>query len=300
MEQIGRRCFLLVAGATLVVPRLGWGQAKGRSVRIAFLVDGNKGAIEALLREFRARLRELGWVEGKNVSFIERYSQGVRSRLPALATELVTLAPAVIVAVTTPTTRAIMRATSTIPIAFITGNPLSAGLVSNLARPGGNATGQSTMSDELSTKWLQILTELVPGTKKVAMLGQASNRSIAMVFRSVQKAAKSRDISVRLLEATQPTEIENAFQTMARENFDGFIVVTAPIVLRNRRQIVDLAARYRLPGVYGRDEYVAISGLLSYAVDRGALYRAVAEQVQRVLKGQIRVTCRSSSRESLS
>jgi putative ABC transport system substrate-binding protein len=162
---------------------------------------------------------------------------------------------------------------------------LGAGLVSNLARPGGNATGQSIMAADISTKYLQLLTELVPGTKKVAMLGQASNRSIATVFGSAQNAAKSLDISVHLLEATQPKEVESAFKTMAREHFDGFTVFATPILLRHRRQIVDLAARYRLPGIYAREAYVAIGGLLSYAPDRMAIFRTMAEQVQQVLKG---------------
>jgi putative ABC transport system substrate-binding protein len=141
------------------------------------------------------------------------------------------------------------------------------------------------MAAEISTKYLEMLTELVPGAKKVAMLGQASNRSIASVFRSVQNAAKSRNISVRLLEATQPSEVDSAFETMAREQFDGFIAFSAPVVVRNRRQIVDLAARYRLPGVYPRREYTAIGGLLSYEADRVLMYRGIAEQVHRVLKG---------------
>jgi len=285
MGQVGRRRFLLVAGALLAVPRVGWGQAKGRLVRIATLEDGNKGPTEALWREFRARLRELGWVEGENVLFIERFSQGERSRLPALAAELVTSAPDVIVSAATPTTRAVMGATSTIPIVFTTGDPLRAGLVSNLARPGGNATGQSIMGAELSTKLLDMLTELVPETKKVAMLGQVNNRTITAVFRSVQNAANSRGISVRLLEATQPNDVDSAFETMARENFDGFISFSTPIVLRHRRQIVDLAARYRLPGVYPRREYSAIGGLLSYEADRVEIFRSMAEQVHRVLKG---------------
>jgi hypothetical protein len=143
------------SGATLAVPRLGWGQAKGRQVCIAILEDGNQAATEARWREFRARLREFGWVEGENAAFIARFSQGARGRLPALAAELVRLAPDVIATASTPATRTAMEATSTIPIVFITGNPLSAGLVSNLARPGGNATGQSIMSDELSIKWLR-------------------------------------------------------------------------------------------------------------------------------------------------
>jgi putative ABC transport system substrate-binding protein len=285
MSQIGRRQLLLVAGAMLAVPRLGWGQAKGRPVRIAILEDGNKRPTEALWRVVRARLRELGWVEGENILFIERFSQGVRSRLPALAAELVRLTPDVIVVVTTPATRAVMRATSTIPIIFGTGDPLGAGLVSNLARPGGNASGQSIMGGELSTKLLEFLTELVPGTKKVAMLGQANNRTIAAVFRTVRDAAASRGISVRLLEATQANDVDSAFETMAREHFDGFIGFSTAIVLRHRRQIVDLAARYRLPGVYPRDEYVAVGGLLSYAPDRVEMFRTYAEQVHRVLNG---------------
>jgi len=209
----------------------------------------------------------------------------VRSRLPALAAELVTMAPDVIAVVTTPATRAVMGATSTIPIVFSNGDPLGAGLVSNLARPGGNATGQSIMSVENATKYLEFMIALVPGTKKVAMLGQASNRTIASVFRTVQSLAKSRDISVRLLEATQPNEVDSAFETMAREQFDGFITSSAPVVLRHRRQIVDLAARHRLPGVYPRREYSAIGGLLSYEADRVRIFRTMAEQVHRVLKG---------------
>jgi putative ABC transport system substrate-binding protein len=285
MGQIGRRRFLLVAGAMLAVPRVSWGQAKGRLVRIATLVDGNKGSTEALWRECRARLRELGWVERENVLFIQRFSQGARDRIPAIAAELVTMAPDVIVTVTTPATRAVMKATSTIPIVFLTGDPLGAGLVSNLARPGGNATGQSIMAAEVSTKWLEFLIELVPRTKRVAMLGQANNRTIASVFRSLQSAAKSHDISVRLLEATEPNEVSSAFETMVRDDFDGFIATSTPIVLRNRRQIVDLAAHHRLPGIYPRHEYSAIGGLLSYEAERVKIYRSMAEQVDRVLKG---------------
>jgi len=117
------------------------------------------------------------------------------------------------------------------------------------------------------------------------MLGQANNRTIASVFRSVQSAAKSRNISVRLLEATEPNEVDSAFETMVREHFDGFIAFSTPIVLRNRRQIVDLAARHRLPGIYPQREYTTIGGLLSYEADRVAIYRSMAEQVDRVLKG---------------
>ncbi len=285
MSQVGRRQFLLAGAAMLAAPRKGAGQPRGEQVRIAIFEDGNQGATEALWREFRGRLRELGWVEGKNVSFVSRFSQGKRDRLPELAAELVGLAPDVIVAATTPASRAAMRATSSIPIVFITGDPLGGGLVTNLARPGGNATGQSIMSAELSAKWLEILAELVPGTKNIAMLGQASNRSLVAVFRSLQQAAEARGISVRLLEATQPQEIDSAFETMAREGFDAFITASALTVLRHRRQIVDLAARYRLPAVYARDEYTTGGGLLSYAPNRVAAFRGLADQVQRVLEG---------------
>lgn len=285
MSGVGRRRFLLAAAAMLAAPRKGAGQPRSKRVRIAIFEDGNQGATEALWRAFRGRLRELGWVEGENVSFVSRFSQGKRDRLPELAAELVALVPDVIAAASTPATRAAMRATSSIPIVFVTGDPLGGGLVSNLARPGGNATGQSVMSIELSTKWVEILVELVPGTKKIAMLGLASNRSLVAVFRSLQQAAAERGISARLLEATQPQEIDSAFETMAREGFDAFIAASALPVLRHRRQIVELAARYRLPAAYARDEYVAAGGLLSYTPDRVAVYRSMADQVQRVLEG---------------
>jgi len=280
-----RRRFLIASAVILVSPRVGRAQPQSRPVRVAVLEHGSRGATEARWREFRKRLRELGWIEGKNLVVDARFSQGVRERLPSLAEELVALRPDVIAVTTTPATRAAMHATSSIPIVFITGDPVGAGLVSNLARPGGNATGQSIMSADVSAKWMELLTEIVPGARKFAFLGQAGNRTTVAVFRAMQAAAEARNFSARMLEATQPNEVDRAFELMAKEKYDAFIVSSEPALLRHRRKIVALAARDRLPGVYARPEYVASGGLLSYSPDRITMFRVMAEQVHRVVQG---------------
>ena len=276
---------MIATGALLGAP-LVQAQQDDRRVRIAILEDGNEGATEARWREFRNRLRELGWVAVKNLVLEARFSGGARERLPALVAELVALKPDVIVASTTPTARAAMRATSSIPIVFVSvAEPVAAGLVPNLARPGGNVTGQALMTVEISSKWLEILTEILPGARKFAFLGQASNQGIAAVFAAMQETARTHNYTVRLLEATVPQEIDRAFALMVDEKFDAFVVAFAPVILRNRQRIVDLAARHRLPGAYARDEYVAAGGLLSYSPDWNTMFRTTANQVHRVLQG---------------
>jgi putative ABC transport system substrate-binding protein len=259
---------------------------EARAARIAILVDGTEGAIGAVLSTFRQRLRELGWTVGSNLTLDVRYSDGEQSRLPALAAELIGLGPDVIAPVTTPATRAAMRATSTIPIVFFAaGDPLGSGLVKNLSRPGGNATGQSIMSEETSAKWMELLAEVVPGARRFAFLGQASNTGIAAVFARMREAAASRAYSVRLLEATAPQEVDRAFAQMVEEKTDAFMVASAPVVLRQRKRIIEAALQHRLPGLYARTEYVVAGGLLSYSVDRVALVRRTADQVHLVLQG---------------
>lgn len=278
-----RRTALAAIGVMLAAPRT---MAQARQARIAILVDGTEGAIGASVRLFEERLRELGWVMGKNLVLEVRYSDGVAQRLPALAAELLALRPDVIVPLSTPATIAVLRATSSVPVVFFAlGDPVGAGVVQSLARPGANATGQSIMSAEISAKWMQILGELVPGARKLAFLGQIRNPGIAPVYAAMQATARAHDIGVEHIDATTPEEVESAFARMKAEKFDAFMVASAPTVLRHHRRIVALAARHRIPGAYAREEFTDAGGLLSYAVDRTAQARRTAEQVHRVLEG---------------
>ncbi len=285
MSLVGRRR-VLFAAAALVAAAGVRGQASKRGVHIAILSDSIDTAAAARWRSFHERLRELGYVEGGNLRISARYSEGQQSRLPALAAELVALAPDVIVCATTPATLAAKKATSILPIVFIgSAEPVETGLVASLARPGGNVTGTAIISAEMSGKWIELLIELSPGAGKFAFLGQATNPGIVVVFRSMQAAASSVGSSARLLEATNPTEVDQAFAVMVAEKFDAFMVASAPVILPQSRQIVELAAHHRLPGLYARDEYLAVGGLLSYSPDRNAYFRRSAEYVHRIVQG---------------
>jgi len=280
-----RREFVACLGG-LLAPLLAIGQQTVRRVRVAILVDGSAETTAETLRIMRGRLRELGWVEGRNLVIDERYSEGVRGRLPALAGELLALEPDVILTLTTTATKAAVDATKTVPIVFgPMGDPIRAGIVRSLSRPGGNVTGQSLMASEMAPKWVELLLELVPGGRRFALLGQVGNLGIAPVFAGMEAAAKARGLEARQLDATTLEEVQRAFEIMVAEAFDGFATVSAPIVLRNRKQIAALAARHRLPGVYARVEYVAAGGLLSFMADRASLYRRTVDQVDRVLEG---------------
>lgn len=286
MGQVGRRQFLLFAAAALAASPEARARTQVRRSRIAILEDARQGALAENWRSFRGRLRELGYVEGSDFVVDARSSQGALARLPALAAELVSLRPDVIVTTSTPTTRAAMQATSTVPIVFVgIAEPVETGLVASLARPGGNVTGQAIVSAELSAKWIELLLEIDPGVRKLAYLGQEANQAVMAVYRSMQQTANARKLLVRLFEATNPLEIGRAFEVMRREGFGAFICAAAPVILPYRQQIADLAARQRLPAAYARSEYVTAGGLLSYAPDRGDRFRRTADHVHRVLQG---------------
>jgi putative ABC transport system substrate-binding protein len=285
MRLRGRRRVLFASVALLAAARA-HAQATGRAIHLATISDSHEGGDAARWQVFYDRLRELGYREGWNLRVSARYSQGAQDRLPALAAELVALAPDVIACGTTPATHAVKRATTTIPVVFIgAAEPVETGLVASLSRPGGNVTGTAIMSAEMSGKWIEMLREISPGAKKFAFLGQASNQGIAVVYRSMQAAATAIGATARLMEATSAVEVESAFAEIARGRYDAFMVASAPVLLPQRQQIVELAARHRIPGLYARDEYVAAGGLMSYTPDRRAYFRRAAELVHRIIEG---------------
>ena len=284
MSRIQRRQILIAACALLVAP-FASGQPAGRLVRIGILSEANEDAQYWLL-PLRDQLKKLGYVEGKNLVIEARFAQGVSARLHAQAAELVALKPDLIVTSGTVATQAAMKATSSIPIVFVgAADPVKSGLVASLARPGGNVTGTSNMTMQLSAKWIEMLLEIAPGAKKIAYLGQSSNQAIRAIYQSLQETARSRGAAIRLLEASTPDEIARAFELMVREKFDGFVVAVSPVLLTHRQSIADLAARHRLPAVYPREEYVAAGGLLSYGGETVAGYRRAADFAHRILQG---------------
>lgn len=280
----GRRRILL-ASAALLAAAAARAQAPGRTVHLAILSDGKEGIVAPRWGFFFERLRELGYTRSGNLRITERSSGGAQARLLELAAELVALSPDVIVCQTTPATSAAKRATSVIPIVFIgAAEPVETGLVASLSRPGGNVTGTAIMSAEMAGKWLEILSEIKPGAKRFAFLGQ-DNAAIAVVLRAMEAAAAERGASARLLDATSATAVDAAFALMRAEKYDAFMVASAPVILPQARQIAALAAREGLPGLYARDEYLEAGGLVSYTPDRNAYFRRGAEYVHRILQG---------------
>ena len=280
-----RRNFLLSAGLLLVAP-FALGQPAERRVRIGILNEGNEDTQSEFWPAFRDQLQKSGYVEGKNLVIEARFARGMSARLHALAAELVALKPDLIVTIGTPAAQGAMKATSSIPIVFASaGNPVKSGLVASLARPGGNVTGLANMATQTMAKGLEMLLEIAPRAKKIAYLGQSSNPLTKEVVQSVQEAGHSRGVAIRLLEASTPDAIARAFELMVREKFDGFVVAPTPVLFAHRKTILDLATRHRLPAVYGREEYVAPGGLLSYGRDVIAEYRRAADFVHRILQG---------------
>jgi putative ABC transport system substrate-binding protein len=239
-----------------------------------------------LWKIFRERLRELGHVEGKTYSIESRWSSGQPERRAALAAELVSLNPDVIVAATTAQALAASQATAAIPIVAIgPTDPVKLGLVQSLARPGGNVTGLSVLSAEYAGKMLQFLLQIRPGARSVGYLTDPTNQTGMQVFGELQERGRGLGIVLQLLDGRTRDSVQQAFEIVVRERIDGLVVSLNPLVLVHGTQIVEAAARLRVPTVYQRGEYVALGGLLSYGIDPQWLYSRAADYVHRILNG---------------
>jgi ABC-type uncharacterized transport system substrate-binding protein len=238
----------------------------------------------------RAALRELGYIEGKNIAFEYRYAEGKRDRYPELAAELVRLKVDVIVAPGgDPGTRAAMNATKTIPIVMTGGgiDPVEAGLVESLARPGGNVTGITNLARELGGKRLELLKEAVPKVARVAVLYDPTNPNTAREVKELLPvAARALGLTVQSWEIQAADGFEKVFAALSKERPDGLYVPGAsPLMFANEKRIVGFALKSRLPSVYGSRESVEAGGLMSYGADQADSYRRVAYFVDRLLKG---------------
>jgi len=252
------------------------------------LVFGTRASNAALggLALFRRRMRELDYVEGKTILIEERYADGNAQRLMELARELVESRIDIIVTVAVAATTAARQATSTIPIVMVhAGDPIGAGLIASLARPGGNVTGTTSMIPELGAKQVQLFRELVPRVAKLGILVNPTNAGAAPLLANVADAARSFNISLVTAEVTRAEDFTNAFTVLRNARLDGLLVMVEPLIFVNRAQVMDFAASARLPASYDIGAIVRGGGLISYGPVLIEHYAIAAGYVDRILKG---------------
>jgi putative ABC transport system substrate-binding protein len=267
-------CFSALAQQPKKIPRIGFLNA--------LFPTTNPARIGA----YRQGLRDIGYVEGKNIIIEYRYAERKVDRLPTLAAELVRLKVDVIVTSASQETRAAKDATNTIPIVMINeGDPVRTGLVASLARPGRNITGLSTVSPELSGKRLELLKEIVPKLSRVAVLGSSINPGNADTLRELEAAAQELKIKLQYLDVRNPNDIGTAFRAAGKERADAVIVLSDSMLTSQRRQVIDLAVTSRLPASYARPEFVESGGLMTYGVSLIDNSRRAASYVDKILNG---------------
>ena len=261
-------------------------QQPKKAHRIGYLNASSFSTNATRMEAFRQGLRDLNYVEGKNIIIEWRSADGKSDRLAALAAELVRLPVEVIVTGGSTSTRAAKTATSTIPIVITNDpDPVGDGLVSSLARPGGNITGLSTLAPELSGKRLEILKEVVPKLSRVAVLGTSTQPGFVHQLRELEVAAKALAVKLQNLDVLDSKDIEPAFRTAKKGQADGLIVLTSPILSTQRTQLADLAVKSRLPAIYSDSRYVEVNGLMTYSVSFLDLDQRAATFVDKILKG---------------
>lgn len=280
-----RRRVVIGGLATLAVPLVADAQRRTSAPRVGYLFSFAPAAGEHLWEACRQGLRDLGYVEGRNIIVEPRWATG-HDRLPALVAELLRARVDIIVAAATPAARAAKAATSTTPIVIVAvAEPVRAGLVASLARPGGNVTGLTLLTPELSGKRLELLIETLGTAGRVALLTNPVNLSHAVFLEETQVAARATAAELHVLEARRAEDLEPALEHAARERAIGLIVFDDPVLWTHRAQIVALAARRRLPTMYGYRDFVDEGGLMSYGPSRPELYRRTAIYVDKILKG---------------
>jgi putative ABC transport system substrate-binding protein len=261
-------------------------QQQTKLPRIGFLAGVSRRAISARMEAFRQGLRELGYVEGKNVVIESRYAEENINRLPALAAELVRLKVDIIITGGPPAIRSAKEATSIIPIVMgFDNDPVGNGFVVSLARPGGNVTGLSALSPEISGKQLELLKEIVPKLSRVAVIGSSAEPANARTLGETEYAAKTFGVKLQYLDVLDPKDIETAFREAIKGRADAALVLPSPFAFGERIQLVDLAAKHRIPAMYGSSEYVEPGGLMTYGVSFTDLFRRAAYYVDKILKG---------------
>jgi putative ABC transport system substrate-binding protein len=283
-----RRLVLLLMVGALAVPLASFAQQPAKIARIGFLHSASpEGVGDVHLQVFRDGLRELSYVEGKNLQLELRWGEGKLERLPALAAELVVAKVAIIVAVTSPSVAAARQATRTIPIVMpLSSDPVGNGLVASLAHPGGNITGLSQMAPELGEKRIQLLKEMFPKVSHaMAVLWNPAYIGMRARFEQAQVAAPAVGLTVRSLEVRDTRELDAAFQAILRQRPEALLLLVDPFTISQRRRIVEFAAEQRLPAIYESGDFVEVGGLISYGPNISDQFRRAAAYVDKILRG---------------
>jgi putative tryptophan/tyrosine transport system substrate-binding protein len=280
-----RRIVAALAALMLLAGSLGAAAQPGKVHRIGFLWDG-PDVFPDSIEAFRRGLRDLGYVEGRNLTIEYRWAHGKPERMRELAEELVRLKVEVIVAPSSVYTSAAKQATSTIPVVFVShADPLRSGHVATLARPGGNVTGLSLMMTETNVKSLELFKEVVRKASRVAVMWDPATPSHGPGLKAIESAAPPLGLQVQSVPVRSPAEYEAAFAAMVRERADGVLVLSTPMFIADAPQLAELALAHKLPSLFGPKNHVAAGGLMSYSPDRRELFRRGAVFVDKILRG---------------
>jgi len=289
-RSIQNRKWAGVVGILILI--LGWvGMAQAQQAkkvpRIGLLSPFSPSATALWHQAFRQGLRDLGWIEGQNISIEYRYSEGRDDRLPELAADLVRLEVDIIVVAGTADSLAAKSATRTIPIVVATvGDPVAIGLVESLARPGGNITGLTNLSAEIAGKRLELLKEVLPKlSSRVAVLWSPQARTSTLSWEEIQLPARQLGIQLHSLEVRSTNELDEAFEAATRVRAGALAIMPGPVFVTNLKRIADLATKRRLPSMFHLREFADAGGLMAYGPDRSDLFRRAATYVDKILKG---------------
>jgi putative tryptophan/tyrosine transport system substrate-binding protein len=280
-----RRRFVSTLACGLVATRShAEAQSAERMYRVGFLLGATGESVASLFHALQDRLRELGYIEGRNVVFVQRYGDGRMERLPDLAAELVRLRVDVIVTGTNLHVAAVRHATETIPIVMVfTADPVGAGFVASLARPGGNVTGLSAdASPDLWAKYLSLLKEVVPRLSRVGVLGQVASQ---VGFAELEAASQNLGVALEVADLQRPEDIDRAFATMISQRVEALLVVVGPLTYLLREEIADAALKHQLPAMTNASQFAQAGLLMSYGANVEDLYRQAATYVDKILRG---------------
>jgi putative ABC transport system substrate-binding protein len=279
-------CIVTLILSLLTAPLTSSAQQTAKVPRLGLLIPGSSSAFAPRIEAFRHGLRDLGYVEGRNITIEYRFAEGQDDRLPELVAELIRLQVDIMVTDGEAAILVAQHATTTILIVMaVSSDPVGIGYVASLARPGGNITGLSFMLTEVSGKRLELLQEAVPKLSHVAVLWDPANPSSTLGFKETQTAAHALGLPLQSLEVRGPDEFDQAFAAMTREHADALVVLSNPLFFSHRRQLAELAVKHRLPAIFLFREYVEAGGLMAYGANLNAMYRRAAYYVDRILKG---------------
>ena len=283
---MNRRAFVAGLGAVFAAPLVAEAQAPIARPRVAFLGAESPSTNRHFFDAFRQGLRDHGYVDGQNVTLEERWAEGRNERFPEIIGELIRLKASVIMAISAPAAAAAKNATTTVPVVFVTGDPVGSGLIRSFARPGGNLTGLSiSLGEEFSGKWLELLKEAVPRISRVAVLYNPTNSANAAYLAVLRSVAQKRGVKLQATGVQDPAGFDRAFASISAERAQALVVVIDPLIVRYRGRIAELAAKNRLPAMYGFREFAEAGGLMAYGANVAELCRRAATYVDKILKG---------------